>query len=530
MKWKRGASSSAAALTRGGVLTGDEITPPLWPAGLAAVTLLAGLTGLFAAALDAPVGNRVALRVEPASPDPATQAAAHAVHAELITQLRAMRLDVGGPPDGLPPAVTVHARVSSRADDAVAYAQRVVTDLSVEVTDDDAGGTAQAGWLGFDVDTENAAINAGRVSAWLAAGKVAALVAPDRGDDVTLRRITDGRGSLRVFARSRGDLVRHRQERLAALLRARTSEEERSNTLSRAQDHTRLVGELYGAAVLVWERREPLLLPMARHSPRVLGGLEHLVVRAGLARGIDDDQPLMTAAHFFDGGAVGALHVAVAVRDGDDTVALCRVDALTRTRDCLPVGAVADAQVLAMSHDGSHVLARVKDCLSGCRDRLVWWQPDDGKTWRAAPGPVLSARLVDGVAELRVGGPEGERTWRWLGHQPPEVVRDDGRVSARVELSHRLGVDVRWLQPLGSHEVVALVAAGGSTLHWRLAHVDTATGRMQLLTRSVGDERNPVLSRDGTEVFFEVEHPDPDADALFTEVRRLALTRLTDPR
>src|SRR5205814_5355446 len=111
--------------------------------------LFAAVCGLVAATTLAPVGNRVALQVIPQAPDEDTRVAAAALEAELTRQLRAMKLDVGGPPDGVTPATHVRVRLWLRAHPTVAFASVVSTDVEVDVVDDDAGGTAHQEALGF---------------------------------------------------------------------------------------------------------------------------------------------------------------------------------------------------------------------------------------------------------------------------------------------------------------------------------------------------------------------------------------------
>src|SRR5205085_792470 len=122
---------------------------------------------------------------------------------------------------------------------------------------------------------------AGQSAAVLAAGEMAALIAPLGSRQSMFRRITDGRGPLRVFARARADLLSERQERLRSVERARLHGKPNGEALSSAGEHTVLLAAVDAEHALVAvEERRAVLAPVARNEPMLLLGEEHLELRS----------------------------------------------------------------------------------------------------------------------------------------------------------------------------------------------------------------------------------------------------------
>ena len=339
--------SSTAAATRSSQPFGVNFIPPRWPFAVALVFIVAGIAGSIGAWLTSPVGNRVALTVRTDGADDASLAARHAVEHELTRQLRSLKLDVGGPPDGAgPPAVLLDAVVSLVTPDDLAFAAAVEITADVRVVDDDAGGEAVQRFIGFGATPTQSAVTAAAGATVLLVGDLAALIAPQHARETVLRRVTDGRASLRVFARRWAELVYGRQERLNRVHLARMASETASVAYSTPSESVRLLAALSDTTVLAAvENRIPTLVPTTREEPGFLAGPERLELRSSTSK-----RALLTAPAFLGRAAVSAGFVVFAMRDGDGGASAC-ILALQNLEQptCLPLGAVADACLLYTS-------------------------------------------------------------------------------------------------------------------------------------------------------------------------------------
>jgi hypothetical protein len=505
-------STSAAPLSRTGNWLVLQIMPARWPLVVAAVAMVATLAGAWASVNLAPVGNRLDLVVTAQDGEnPLDVTAAAAAQAELIRQLRALKLDVGGPPDGVRPCMRVHVVVGSRPGETPAS---VVATLraQVDVVDDDtAGGVVEASMTGFGPHPWMAAQMAGQGVAWVGVGNIAAAIAPQHGRDATLRRVTDGRGALRVFARSRAELLLGRQERLVSVAAARAPRGPHM-ALTAPGEHARLLAAVSeNRALVAVEERQVELLPTARGRARVVAGVQHLELR-------DDDGAvrLMTAYAFLGRGAVSpdGHTVSVVVMQGDDSVSLCTLRSSGEALACLPVEDVAQADVLAVDNTGGNTVARVTRCPGRCLQELLWWTP--GQQPAARSTVVEDVDRVD-ITPSGLSWQEGDgehhltaRTWRSSRAQPTRGA------TTRESL---LGPTV-WRAPLKAGGQLELSSEPGVVGRGRLERVAPGGSRSTLLT-APNTDWSPILSPGGESVFLELVQPDPDANVEWTQVVRV---------
>lgn len=489
-------TTSAAALSRAAMMPlALQITPARWPLVVVCVAMVATGAGLYGAAANAPVGNRVALEVLPACPTDACALAASAAQAELSRQLRALRLEVGGP--AIPrPAVRATVRVDVAPDREVAFAYRTGLTLDVSVVDDDAGGPAAVSVVGFGPTLDRAAARGGVVAAWAGAGLLAARVAPQHGRETELRRVTDGRGALRVYARARGELVYGRQERLDAVAEARAAAGGPATSLGSAGEHVRLVTPINGNAALVAvEDRAALLLPTARRHATIVAGLQHLEVRDGRSA-----RRLWSAYAFPGRGAMSVDgHAGLLALDGDDHAAACTVDLGTGAHRCHPLGESLDGDVLAVSPGGTRLLVHAAACLSHCERDLVLVEMDTGRQHRAPAGDARRVRLADDGRVAWVSGDDPPRTFAWVpGSGAPRAA--EVTVAAEPRVTTRPGSGVQ------RTEVVRLTGARGP----------------EVILAGPGTAWYAAADPAGEAVFVEVDQPDPDAHVEWSQVLRVA--------
>ncbi len=498
-------STSTAPISRTGQWLVLEITPPRWPLAVALVLLVSSLVGAYGAVSWAPVGNRATLHVVPKETSPMHTAAAAAFHAELQKELRALRLDVGGPDDGVRPSMHLTVTVDAQPHPGAALASVVTALVVAEVVDDTAGGEAQVSFVGFGPTPARAAASAGTGVAWLAAGEIAALVAPQKGRESTLRRVTDGRGALRVFARTRGELVFGRQERLEDMAAAREPQQP-SVALGVPGEHTHLMAAVnHTQAVVAVEERVAYLPAGGRRTPRVLSGIQSLQVR-----GAGAPVHLMDAMAFLGRGAASAngQTVGVVAMDGDEQTAACLVELEGARRRCKPLGDVTMADVLAVDAKGNQLVARVARCTSGCSWELLWWNADTQATTVLPAVEDPRNVTVDGAGVRFV---DGRSTWRWSGMSP-------SRVGPAPDA------------PARNTQVLAL--PGGARLTVgpdpngvmrTVVSLEDGRGASTTVLAAAADQAHAAVSPDGTTVFVELEQPDPDANATWSEVRRVNL-------
>jgi hypothetical protein len=512
----------AAGLTRAAEEPCVVILPPRWPLVVGLVLVVATTAGLVARSHHTAAGNVVRLRVH-ASPDVDSQLAALVVEAELVRQLRAMRLDVGGP-EARQAAVEMDAAVHARAVAESAWAYRVEILADVKVMTEPAG-TAFVHAEGLGEDRGAAVVSAARQSAWQAVGEAARHVANHSDGASALNRITDGRSSVRVFASLHENLHQKRRERFHAMHQARLRPEDRSQALSVPGESVRLLGvPAADRALVTVEASRPVLLPTQRREPFLLDGLEALELRY-----TDGSRHRLMSALRFAQRAVSSsdgLHAAVSVEDGDGSHAICVVSLAIPRRRCLPLGQVFHVQPLALSPQGAVVL-RTADCAGGCPERLVWWDAQRGLLEHSHLNGDVTALFRDNLVSLQriaKNGQAEELEWR-VGH-PPKRVRSKARLGQGMPGTepHAQARPIRaapgLFEWLGADKAVALV---DGPLHRQLSLIQPSVGLVTPLTHHGGDTRRAVVAPGQHRLFYEVAHPDPDVEIMWSEVRYVSL-------
>ena len=471
--------SSSAPLSRQFLWLPAHFIPPRWPFAVGAVAVVAAVAGLVGAHLTAPVGNLVSMEVDGVDGVGPQALAARAMQAELHTQLRAMKLDVEPPTPGHHPAVRIRVQPVLHMSDGPQPRAVVAADLDVVVVDDAAGGLSRVSAPGVGATLAEAAMEAGTHAAWFAAGHVAALVAPQSGKRSMLRRVTDGRGPLRVFARARADMLERRSFALEQSVAARRRLDPQVTVMSAPGTFTRLLAPLDDArAVVSVTPRTPALLATARRDPRVVEDMDEVRV-------LPEDRLLMRAWQVLPPAAVSddGNALAVVARGADGTVEVHLLDPTAPPGTAhvrAPLPDAEDARVLSVAAGTAETVLQTRRCFSNCAWETWNWRPP------ALPQPV------PGAAE-----------------QTPEDVQD-GSLPPGAQW-HAQTVDGAW---------VALAAAPaplhGQRLYVRAPHHWV----FGVVTLGFSDERNAMLAPTGHAVFYEAWYPDPDLRGFWSELRR----------
>jgi hypothetical protein len=427
-----------------------SFAPSAWRALAVVVVGLAVSAGGLGSVIWAPVGNLVDLRVRVGGPGAAQDVARAAVEAQLVAQLRALKLDVGGPADGRVPGIRVEAVVWPGGPPPLADAVSVRVDLAVRVAggaEEGSGGHASVEAVGTGPTPWRAEAEAGTVAGGLASGEVARLVSRAVSGTRTLRQLTDGRGTVRVFAAVRERTLGERADRLVRVVEAQTPPGDSSLPLTLPGEDARLAAPLNDReALVVVSSRHVAVLPTARESPRLLPAWERLEVRGGEA------PRLVAVAHAFLGTAavdVLGAWAAAGVREVDGAAALCVFALAGGENRCLPLGDRAVVRAVSVSPGGGAVVAEVASCGRRCPVTRLSWDVAAGVTrgldvpgsrpgWlaNASATPATTTPRVEAAPGPLVPSPSGGAGFFQVDFPDPDLPEPWGQVR-RVTLEDR---------------------------------------------------------------------------------------------